>query len=159
MSHQILSNILRRLGFFKEFKKFGGPNYRFFQTDLGGWFFRESIRNSTAASLERDSSTVVFLSILRKFFKTPVLQNTSGRLLPAIIFNLNQHSNLYENFKSNLIQILLESWRFFDVFRRYRKRPVACNGLLWTLKCHSWKIFVHLCDLNSAISSPVCYQL
>ena len=30
MSYQILSNILRKLFFLKEYKKFGGPNYRFF---------------------------------------------------------------------------------------------------------------------------------
>ena len=41
-----------------------------------------------STSLKRDSSTGIFLWILWKFLRTPFLQNTSGRLLLALVYCL-----------------------------------------------------------------------
>ena len=34
-----------KLTFYRRYQKFGGPSYRFFQTNFKAWFFKKSIRN------------------------------------------------------------------------------------------------------------------
>ena len=45
MKYKKLKNGIQVTNFFKKYKKFGEFNYWFFQTDSGGWFLLESIRN------------------------------------------------------------------------------------------------------------------